>query len=192
MSTDRRKKYLAIGAALCLLVLILDRTLLSPLLSGYQEQGRRVQLLTTEVAKAENAADYAARWRQRVDDYRRNALPHDRSAAENEVIQCLREWEERAGVDLVSMRTQWQDADDTWPVLDVRLAGKGQLETIARFVYAVETANLPLRTRQLSVSASASAGGVQELSMSLHLQAILWGDGTKGDRSEPETGAPAS
>ncbi|UCF17120.1 MAG: hypothetical protein JSW59_06595, partial [Phycisphaerales bacterium] len=64
------------------------------------------------------------------------------------------------------------------------VAGRGSLESVARFLWQIETAVLPVKIKDMQLGSSSEAG--DSMSLQLHLSALYLG----AQQKETETGQP--
>ncbi len=64
------------------------------------------------------------------------------------------------------------------------VAGRGRLESVARFLWQIETAALPVKIKDMQLGSSSEAG--DSMSVQLHLSALYLG----AQKKQVETGQP--
>jgi len=168
VSTDHRQKWLTIAAVACVGVLVADRVVIGPVIRRFRDRARILRQMEADVSRARALLDQSDTWQQRLADYHDRALPTDPSAAEGQVIKSVREWASRSGLTLTSMRPRWRTEPGERPVLELRVTGKGGISAVTGFLFAAETAQIPLRPVNVSVASAASRPTDLTLSAELH------------------------
>ena len=182
MRLENRQRMMAIAAGACLLLLLGDRLVFSPALAAFRERSERLSQLRAEVSRADFLLDRADVWQAQLRTFQDNALPADPSQAEGLLLATVRKWASEAGLTIVSMRPRWQeDGDSETPILELRVAGTGDLAAVSGFLFAVETCRAPLKAASVSVASANDSPA--RLSISVELHGTLWrgsGLGTEG------------
>jgi hypothetical protein len=97
----------------------------------------------------------------------------DASDAESRVLHSVRDWAAETGVNIASINPQRGEPEKDFVKLTFRATGTGQMGQIGRFLNKVQTATIPVRITDLSISARGREG-VDDLSISVAIATIYF------------------
>ena len=105
--------------------------------------------------------------------------------AESRVLDALREWSTAAGLALSSIKPERVSSNRGLQEMIFTVAGKGTLDSVARFLWQIETAALPVKIKDMQLGSSSESG--ESMSLQLHLSALYLGTQKKQlDTGQPE------
>jgi hypothetical protein len=93
--------------------------------------------------------------------------------AESRILTALREWSGAANMALSSIRPERVSSSRGLQEMIFTVAGRGSLESVARFLWQIETAVLPVKIKDMQLGSSSEAG--DSMSLQLHLSALYLG-----------------
>lgn len=170
MMLSRRERRIAIFAAVVIGALVLDAVLVSPLLGRWREAQARIVRATGEQQSARQLFENDLRARQRWSEMAGTTLTSSASEAEGQVLNRAREWAQESGLVLTSLTPERSEPEHGFERITVRATGNGGIEEVARFLFAVETADIPVRAGDISVTSRRE--GTDELQMQVVLSTI--------------------
>jgi Tfp pilus assembly protein PilO len=159
MTFNQRERIVALAAILCLGALVGDRLIMVPLQSLWRTRTGRVAELRKSLEKGRILAAREEAMRERWQDMKQRSLPADVSVAENQVLRSLSRWAQESSLDVTSRRPRWTNEEEGSKKLEFRVAAQGRMDSIARFLYELETDPLPLKVEQLEIAARDESGG---------------------------------
>jgi len=167
--TKREKAIIAATiAALCLLVL--DLYVLTPLLekraAAKESQARLVAELEQASSILERSRLLRPKWQRMLAD----GMQRDPAEAEAQLLRCLRDWADQAGVELSSLRPERSVEPSELPEVVVHSAGTGSMEAVSRLLWRVETAGIPVKIKMLQLGSRKD--GTDDLSLHLKLSTL--------------------
>ena len=167
---SQREKLLTILVAAVIGLLTLDRYVISPLWAGALSLADQRQQLLSQLDQArrliETQPRLEARWRAMVDA----GLTDNPAEAESQFLSALRDWSEQAGLALASIKPERAKVEKDLGELRFVAVGQGKMRAVARFLWLVESAEMPVRINKLQVASRQE--GDQTLSMTLHLSTL--------------------
>ncbi|HTR40688.1 MAG TPA: type 4a pilus biogenesis protein PilO [Pseudomonadales bacterium] len=101
---------------------------------------------------------------------RTNSLPNDSSLAEQQVLRSLNNWVGDSGVNVSSVTPQWQMDQDDYSTLDCRVEATGDLGTLSRFLYEIESNPMALQLASIELTANDERG--QQLTLGLEISGL--------------------
>ncbi len=188
----KRERLLLIGAALVACLFLLDSYVLAPL-------DEKAEVLAAERDKLETAVlandtllrqrdALATRWSR----WCAYSLTNDPSEAERRALNAVRSWAQDTGVTIGSIQPERAAAKGLLREVRFQASARGRYESLVRFMYCMETAEIPLRVARAELRADkdASAGqiGLDITFSTLFRAAETSNDGTR-DAASPRGGA---
>ena len=151
MDAKRRERMLITLAILCIAAFVGDRFVLSPLANVWTARSARIVVLQNDLSKGEGLLGREATLRARWDDMRMRSLASNESVAESDVLTAVSRWVDSSGFVVSSLRPRWLSGGDGYKLLDIRATGQGEMESIARFLYELESDVLALRLQEVDM-----------------------------------------
>ena len=165
-----RERKIAIVTSLVIGALALDRVFISPLWARQAAAQQRVADATEALGEANNLYDNELRARRRWKQMAGETLAHAAPQAEGQVLNSVRDWAQRAGVSLTSLKPERTEQRHGFGVITIRAVGTGRMQAVSRLLYAIETGDVPLRVTDVSVAARRE--GADELTVQVGLATI--------------------
>jgi len=173
MKSERRERILIMAAAVCIGLLAGDRFLLSPVRRLWAGRSQRIEELTRFLNKGETLLDRETILQRRWEALRMRALPMEAPLAEDTALRRIHDAVERSGMTVTSLRPQWTEpAEDEggFPELGFRATGRGDIQSIARFLFELERGDLAVRLKSVEVVSQDPRGA--ELTLDVDFSAL--------------------
>lgn len=181
MTLSKRERFTALVAGLILGALLLDRAVFSPLLQRFDAAGAELNDATAALTDAEALFDKSQRARRRWRELAGDSLRADPSAAESQLLNRVRDWAQAAGLTLTSLKPERIEREKEYQKLTIRATANATLSQAARFLYSIESADIPVRVTDLQLTARRD--GNDDLTLQLGVATIFL---------PPETNRPAA
>lgn len=175
---DRQKMLLIItGCALALLVG--SKFVLDPLKQGWDDRNKEIATLKQKVEYGNqlinNQTQIESRWRK----MQANTLPNDQTAARSALLNAVDRWRQDSGINIDQYAPQWkteplQDTEANITTLEFQTDASGNMRSVLRFLFDVESDPLGLRVDDLVISSRDNYG--QQLSLGLHVSGLVLGE----------------
>jgi len=188
----KRERLLLIGAALVAGLLLLDSYVLAPL-------NEKAEALAIEREKLETtvlANDTLLRQRdalvQKWSRWCERSLTNDPSEAERRALNALRSWAQDTGVTMGSIQPERTAAKGVLREVRFQASARGRYESLVRFMYCMETAEIPLRVARVELRADKDASGGQiglDITFSTLFRAAEASGDAARDAASPRGGA---
>lgn len=159
MDSERRKRLLIVLTALCVGAWLADTFVIEPVMASWEARTARIDELERRIAESTALLDRENDLRERWQDMRKNALSSSVSDAERAVLEAVSRWASDSRLSIATIKPRWIEVDKASRLLEVQVAGTGNMESVARFVYGQESDPLPLRVEELEVTAADATGG---------------------------------
>ena len=170
MILSKREQYIVVAAIFAVTALVLDAYVLTPFLARRAKLQVQEQTLRGEIKQGEALIEreklIAPRWQEMLSD----GLEAERAQAESKILHALRDWSNECGLDLASLKPQQTKEKGSLLEMSMQMAGTGSMESVARFIWRVETASLPIKITQLQLGAREE--GMDKLSLQLRISAV--------------------
>lgn len=166
-----RQGILILAALIGLGLLVSDKLIFSPLIRLWKERNARIESLRKSVNTGALLLERASGIEQRWASMKKTALPSDTSEAENQILKSVERWAQESRISFTSIKPQWKRSADDYTTLECRADAFGDLQSVSRFIYALERDPLALRIEDLQVTARDNLG--QQLSLGVRFSGLL-------------------
>jgi Tfp pilus assembly protein PilO len=170
---SKRERSILVAAGVVVALAGVDYFFLSPLLASRDRLAEQETALQARVRKVRDTRAASVRANRRWNDFRAAGLATDASATESNLLNGLRTWSQEAGLPLQSIRPDRATDAHGMHELTFQVTANGPMRAVAAFLYRVETAELPVRVRELQIASRSE--GVDDLSVVLRVS-TLWED----------------
>jgi hypothetical protein len=171
MKIENRQRALTLLAAAGVALLVGDKLILAPLITGWKERSARIVELKKSISQGAIVMQRETRIRERWEQMRSHTLPDDVSEAENEVLKAFERWSEDSHISISSIKPQWKRIGDDYVILECRADAFGGIEALSRFLYNVEKDPLALKVETVEISSRDDNG--QQLALAVQVSGLL-------------------
>jgi Tfp pilus assembly protein PilO len=170
MKIENRQQLLIV-VTLGLLALYAGNLLVyGPLVKWWDARQDRIKELRQEVKEGRFLVRRESYIRGEWANMRTNALPNDPSQAEQQLLRAFNGWASDSNVNVSSITPQWQNDQDDYSTLDCRVEASGDLASLSRFIYAIESDPMALQLASIELTASDDKG--QQLTLGLDVNGL--------------------
>ncbi len=155
MNFKKRETLLGAVAAICLVLFVGDRLVLSPLVDGWKERAAKIEELDLSLIKGRALIGQEDRYKRRWEEMKEMALPEEESEAEGQVLKSVNRWARESRLNVTSLRPRWRESKNEFKRLEIRASCQGSMSEIARFLYTLETASTPLALESVGIASRA-------------------------------------
>ena len=188
MVLSKRERYISIITVSVLAVLGLYQFVVEPLLTRHAELSASITAaqdkLEASQRKFETSRRASKQWSQMVS----GGLHTDESAAENLLLNNLREWGQESGMSISSLKPERNEKEKDFYRKTIRATGTGNMSQIGRFLWRIQSSTIPIRVSDLQISSRRE--GSDDLAIILGVSTIYLAPQT--DKSPRPAGATAS
>jgi hypothetical protein len=172
-----RERLIAISALIAVVILVGDQWVWTPL-TAWRGQLTDQKLHVLEQLQANQRLmhtrrELAPRWRQIVTA----GVPTDPAASESKLLYTLRDAAKQTQVNLLTVQPERPAGKGELREVIVAVSGSGSMSAISRFLYQLDTTEVPLRIERLRL---ATAEGRDEMKIELRIS-TLWRQPPKED-----------
>lgn len=171
MVLSKRERIIVIVSIAALVILVLDRYALTPLLDADARVETALAAAKDKQAKdmrliRQAAGTTSKRWNEMIE----GGLKSDPAQSEGQVLHALEGWASEAGLSPLSMKPERVTQTGELREITVQAAGTGSMSAVAGFLWRIESSQMPLRTRDLQLSARRE--GADDLSMTVRVSTL--------------------
>jgi len=170
MAVSKRERYIIVATVAAVALFAFDRYALTPLLDRRAGAELEVQEALRRMEHASDTFAQSKRMRRMWQEMQAASLSGDTGAAESALLRALRDWSRDSGLALSSLKPERPAQEGLLPSVAVQVVGGGTMENAARFLWLVETSELPLRIEQMQIGTRKE--GSDDLSLQLRLTAL--------------------
>jgi hypothetical protein len=188
MTLSKREKFIGIFTVIVVAVPVLFSYVISPLTTRKAVLDAEIQAAQDELERTGRLFNTARSARREFASMAGSALHQDRASAEGQILNNVREWAQEAGVNLSSLKPEREEKEKDFQKITFRATCSGGMSQVGRFLHRIQTAAIPVRVTDLSLSSHRD--GADDLSLSVALATIYQLPAEKnGARS---SGSPAA
>jgi Tfp pilus assembly protein PilO len=171
MQIKNRQQVLVMGAIAAVVLFAGDHLLLEPLLKAWGTRATRISDLQKDISRGNMLVQREQSIRSHWDQWSRNMLTNNTSAAEQKVFQAIDHWGQDSGVIISAITPQWKHDSDDYMTFECRVDAAGDLGRLSRFLYSVEREPMALKLDLVELSARDKDG--QQLSLGLQFSGLV-------------------
>ncbi|MEA2710209.1 MAG: hypothetical protein QOF78_2810 [Phycisphaerales bacterium] len=171
MVLTKRERYVGFATAAVVAVLVLDQFVVGPAMTRMEELDAKIALAQQQHLGAQQlftSSRNANRvWKEIAGDA---VLRGGGDDPESRVLNSVREWAQDEGMRLPSVIPQPVQQEKGFNKSVFRATGSGNMSQIARFLYRVQTASMPVRITDLQINSAKE--GTDDLSVNFGIATI--------------------
>jgi hypothetical protein len=184
MGLSKRERVVALMAIVMVGGFFVDKIIVTPGIDRLTETKDQKKQLLGELTEARNLFErrrlMERKWKTMLSDGLRNG-----AEAESRVARALDEWSRDARLTLTSVKPERVAGEKGLNEMAFVVAGRGQLGSVAQFLYQVETAELPIKIKDMQLGSTSESG--DNMSLQLRLSALYLGDEGKPSNKQTPT-----
>jgi len=154
-------------------VLVLDQFLISPLFARRAELDNEVQIKRGDWEHNQKLVTDSKRMGKRWTEISSASGPlkRDESQSESQMLQNVLEWARGAGMEVPSFKRERVEREKDFVKVTFRATGTGSMNQVARFLWRLRTATMPVRITDLQIGSRKE--GTDDLSLQLGISTIF-------------------
>ena len=171
METKNRERFLLILTGGCLILLLLNWLVISPLIASWHRRSDRIADLRKSLDDGAMLIRRADSIRDQWDRMSTNALSSTPTVAERQLFDAFDRWVRDSRVTEGSFKPQLKPTDDNYSVMECQADVTGSYSTIIRFLYDLESDPMGVQLQGLELTSRDDTG--QQISLGLELSGLL-------------------
>ncbi len=133
---------------------VLDQVIISPYFDKLAQLNKDIDAATAQQADNDAILDKQAKLKPVLKDLKDGGLTSDESAADAQASQAALNFAQNAGITINSVKPERVTPVNQFQVIGFHISGFGSMYSVARMMYAFETATVPIRVDELVLSPS--------------------------------------
>lgn len=178
---SKRERIIVWTTALAVGALALDWLVLTPLLDSRDRLAAREEQLLTQLRDGQRLRSQSRAAAKKLRSYEAAGLAESASATEGQLLSALRNWSQDSGLTLASIRPDRATSRHGLSELTLQAGGEGTMRSLAKFLYRLQTARIPVRLQEVQIASRTD--GVGELSVQLRLSTLWNQDAARIERA---------
>ena len=170
MILSRRERLLIAATLIAVAALVLVRYAVTPLLDARDAAEARKQGLLDEMDRARGLLAHERRLSPEWRAMTAAGLRRDPTEAESQVLHAVGDWAMEAGLRLSSLKPERVSEKKHLQEINFQATGTGSMNAVARFLWRVETAGIPIRLKELQLGSRKE--GTDDLTLQLRLSTL--------------------
>jgi Tfp pilus assembly protein PilO len=173
MNIKNREQFLMVITAIALALLLGNWIVYEPLSKLWKARASSITELRQQVSAGRLTLRRESSIRNRWSQMQINALPGTASASDLQMSRAFDRWSQASGVNIESITPQWNNDQADYSTLDCRVDATGNLQTLTRFLYQIESDPLAVQVQSIELMARDDQGQVLSLGLELSGLAIV-------------------
>lgn len=166
-----RQQLLAILAAGAVGLLAADRLIVQPLISAWKNRSGEIAKLRESYVRGNQLLNRAQVIQSWWDVRRPHVLTNDPSAAQAQLCSAIDRWAQESRATVTSVKPAWKRLEGDAAVIECRIDSSGDLQSITRFLYNLESDPMALRIQDLDLTARDDNG--QQITLALQVSGLV-------------------
>ena len=181
MGLSQRERMIVLLTALVVGALVADKVVFTPALAKFRQTESQRQTLLAQIHEAQSLFErrrlMERKWKTMLSD----GLQND-AEAESRMVRALDKWSQEARLTLTSLKPERLASDKGLREMTFVVVGRGRLDAVARFLWQVETAELPVKVKDMALGSSEAD---DSMSLELSLSALYLGPSQTSEEQKP-------
>lgn len=165
MTAKKRQQALLLLAISVFGIFAADQMIITPLSKFWKKRAEQITELRKSIKEGTQLLEYAPGQNRRWQEMVKQSLPPQMPVAETQLFNAVNNWGQSSELNITSLKPRWINDEDDCQKLELRLSAAGDLEKIARFIYMLETDELPSKIEEMEMTARDEKGRQLDLTM---------------------------
>ena len=170
MTMSKRERTVATIAGVVIGALVLYEYVINPKLTEIADLEARLGAAQAEQQRALGLMDNSRRAMRQLSEMAGAGLRRTDAAAESELLNGVREWAQDARLTLSGVKRERTERERDFNKITFRANGSGGMAQIGRFLHRLQTAPIPLRVSDVTISSRKP--GTDDLAITLSISTI--------------------
>jgi hypothetical protein len=167
---NKREKMIAYVTGAAIGLFALDYVAIGPLMAHRASLVTGIDAATREQNIADQVIDRGRVMDRRWNEMVQAGLKTDLSATEAQALHALRDWAQESGLGLTSLKPERTERVKQLNQITIRATAQGNLRSVGRFLYHIQTADIPIRVTDMQIAARKE--GTDDLTLQLGVSTV--------------------
>ncbi len=186
MMMSQRERFFGTITAFIVGSLVLYQFAIHPQLARITELDGKIQTASTDLERADQLFNTSRSATKKLSQMAGSGLRKTDAAAESELLNSTRQWAQEAGIGGWGIKRERTERERDFNKITFRANGSGGMGQIGRFLYRLQTANMPVRVSDMTINSRKD--GTDDLGVVLSISTIYL---APDERPTPRPGAAA-
>ena len=183
MGFSKRERVIVLLTVIVVGSLLADKVVFTPALAKFRETENHKQTLLAQINEAQGLFErrrlLERKWKTMLSD----GLQND-AEAESRIVRALDKWSQEARLTVTNLKPERLASDKGLKEMTFVVVGRGRLDAMARFLWQIETAELPVKVKYIVLGASEAD---ESMSLELSLSALYLSADQKSSEKKPSS-----
>ena len=152
MVLSKREKYIGLATVAAVAVLLIDQFVLSPYLDQLDSLSRDLSQAKRQIDNDNLLFAWQHKLQKIWNDMQTGGLQVDESQADSQAQMAILQWAQRSNMNVTALKTEHISQQKAFEVLSYDVTATGSTPGLARLLWALETATIPLRVNEVQIS----------------------------------------
>jgi hypothetical protein len=167
-----RQQLLTILAVTAVALLLLDKIILPPLTTFWQDRSHQIKDLRAQVDNGERLMRNKDSIRSRWAAIQAASLTNNTTVAEQQLYRGIDQWTQSSGMTVNAITPQWKDSSDSsYKTIECRVDASGSIDRVTRFLYDLENDPMALKLQSVELTANDNTG--QQLALGVQVSGLV-------------------
>ena len=171
MTLTKRERTIALVTGILVGVFGYYELFLSPLLDRLSTANRLIADDTAQLKNADNLLDNRKRAEARMSELAKNSIQFEAPAAESKLLNRVLGAAQSTGMLVASIKPERSEQEKGFDRIILRASATGNMSQLSRFIYALDTADMPVRIGDLQIGSRKD--GLDDLSVQMSISTIF-------------------
>jgi len=170
MILSKRERLIIAATLIVVGAAVLYNYVVTPLLDRLDALEAEKQRMLGKMDWARDLLDRQHRLGPKWKEMTAAGLKRDPAEAESQILHAVRDWSTEAGLRLTSLKPERLPEKKTLQEISFQAVGTGSMNAVARFLWRIETAKVPIRVKELQLGCRKE--GTDDLTLQLRLSTL--------------------
>jgi hypothetical protein len=170
VNLNAREKKIAIGVLAAVVLMILYYVAFQPYSDARAQVVTDLTKVRGDLEHADTTFSRERKLRPVWNDMQKGGLNVDPAQAERQTLEALNVWARDAGLTLVTYKPERTTQEGTFQVVGISASGTGSMPQVARMLASIETAGIPVRVNDMTLTPAKE--GTDDLTVRFSLSAL--------------------
>ncbi len=171
MQIENRQQLLTVLAIAAVVLFAADRLVLTPLKGVWDTRSERITKLHNDITQGKSLIAREQIIRRRWEMIRRNSLPNNQTATQQQVYKAINQWAQDSGSTVTATTPQWKQDADEYMTYDCRVDASGDISSLSKFLYDLESNPMALKLESVELASRDKTG--KQLGLSLEFSGLV-------------------
>jgi len=171
MQIKNRQQTLLVATVAFVALFAANLVLINPLTHAWKARSDRITELRKQIAQGQQLQRRGQGIRSRWEQMRRNTLPNNTSAAEQQIFRAIDDWARRSRATVTAINPQWKHDADDYNTYECRLDLSGELSALSTLLYDGENDPMALKLESVELGARDKEG--QQMALAIQISGLV-------------------